>query len=204
MNDLTWACGNYFSDIKMFLNNCGWLTSYNRCSAPIICWQTHCCIAISRFRAVIFTGPKLLHPVRSERKEADSNIGLCVSLFLVEQTGMSLAYHHLPQFHMNIMNSNLFAFGQAVIPKQFPFYFLSILFMKPISQNPALQFVLCIRLITTVDIAWNICRINLHANDHLLMSTDCSYIHCCRFRFFFLTFSLKFAVVGFQCPDWYI
>lgn len=138
--------------------------------------------------------------MRSERKGADSNIGLCVSLFLVEQTGMSLAYHHLPQFHMNIMNSNVFAFGQAVISKQFPFHFLSILFMKPISQNPALQFVLCIQLITTVDIAWNICRINLHANDHLLMSTDCSYIHCCRFRVVFFDAPLKVCCGGISMP----
>lgn len=58
MND-SFSLGRYecmqimLHTLESFLDKCDWLTHCNRCSVPIICWQTHCCMAISRLEVVI-------------------------------------------------------------------------------------------------------------------------------------------------------
>lgn len=46
--------------------DCGRLSLCNRCWVPIICWQTHCCMAVRRFGAVTSAGPA---PCSSEKKQ---------------------------------------------------------------------------------------------------------------------------------------
>lgn len=59
------------------MNACSRLTLCNRCSVPIICWQTYCCMAVGRFGVVTSTGPEL--HASEKRQPIEKKQTLCAS-----------------------------------------------------------------------------------------------------------------------------